>query len=300
VLEDRRRLDEAVSRALDGGGNSLGFFGKYDDHSWWHVETDLEGEHTIEKLRSLPDQGVAPLFSALGHEVRLAILRSLLHSPKNAVELVAELRLGTTGQAYHHVRELERAGYVEQREGRYHFVPRFIRVYLTALALAADVGVGSPKEANDPVERELAQAKQAAVTVIGHRNEIRGALEKQQKRAARIGSEARTALEQGHADLARQILIEKEIVDGATASLVQLLEQVEQNAAAVKESIRELDFEVRRRKSERLVHGCQTKSEECAELAEGVPHDQVAERQRAAVGEQADGEKTGLAGADSL
>jgi DNA-binding transcriptional ArsR family regulator len=152
VLESQRRLEEAMKLALAGSGDLLGFFGKYGGQSWWSIGYDLGGDVAIGDLLALPDYRVAQVLSVLGSEVRLAILRSLLQSPKNAGELVAELRLGTTGQAYHHLRELERAGYVEQREGRYRFVQRFIRLYLTALALASDTGAAAPDRTETPDE----------------------------------------------------------------------------------------------------------------------------------------------------
>jgi DNA-binding transcriptional ArsR family regulator len=147
VLASQRRIEEAMKQALAGSGDLLGFFGKYRNQSWWSIGYDLGGDEAIGKLLALPDYRVAQVLSVLGSEVRLAILRSLLHSPKNAGQLVAELQLGTTGQAYHHLRELERAGYLEQRDGRYQFVQRFIRVYLTVLALASDAGAAAPEAA---------------------------------------------------------------------------------------------------------------------------------------------------------
>ena len=93
---------------------------------------------------------MAPILSVLASEVRLAILRHLLDAPKTAAELVTALGMTTTGQAYHHLRELERGGYVKQRAGgRYHFDLKRGRVYLTALALAADAGAEEPEETLD-------------------------------------------------------------------------------------------------------------------------------------------------------
>jgi hypothetical protein len=54
--------------------------------------------------------------------------------------------MGTTGQAYHHLRELERTGTIEQRDGRYCFVKGHIPLYFTALALAADAGAEEPHD----------------------------------------------------------------------------------------------------------------------------------------------------------
>lgn len=129
----------------------IGHFGAVNiegqPHSWWSIRY----EGAVPKLLTNPDYKVAQILSVLGSEVRLAILRHLLDAPKTAAEIVAALGLATTGQAYHHLRELERAGYVKQREGgRYHFDMNRGRVYLTALALAADAGAAEPEDLPDP------------------------------------------------------------------------------------------------------------------------------------------------------
>src|SRR5439155_18461049 len=102
------------------------------------------------------------------------------------------------------------------------------------------------------MERGLARAKENAVTAIGHRNQLRGMLQDQQKRASQLEANARTALKQGNEELARQILIEKSTMDTSVAGLNAQLEQAEQSAAQVKESIRALEAQVRQRAAERL------------------------------------------------
>jgi DNA-binding transcriptional ArsR family regulator len=136
---------ETALREVADSRQVIGHFGAIEaegsHRSWWSIRYD----DAVPKLLATPDYKVAQILGVLGSEVRLAILRCLLSAPRTAAEIVSELRLGTTGQAYHHLRELERAGYVEQRAGRYHFEMRVGRVYLTALALAADAGAESPE-----------------------------------------------------------------------------------------------------------------------------------------------------------
>jgi DNA-binding transcriptional ArsR family regulator len=132
LLEPLRKALEG--RLVIGHFGSVKKEGRY--HSWWSIRSD-EG---VERLLSNADYRVAQTLSVLGSEVRLAMLRSLLEGPKTAAEMVSQLGLSTTGQAYHHLRELERAGYVTQRGGRYSMDLALGRVYLTALALAADAG----------------------------------------------------------------------------------------------------------------------------------------------------------------
>jgi DNA-binding IclR family transcriptional regulator len=47
----------------------------------------------------------------------------------------------TTGQAYHHLKELQRAGYVaEKKSDKYSIDMKFGRIYVAALALAWNAG----------------------------------------------------------------------------------------------------------------------------------------------------------------
>lgn len=101
--------------------------------SWCAAWYD-SGGGGVDKMLAMPEYRAAQVLGALGNEVRLAILRRLLYRAKSASELMEELGLRTTGQVYHHLRELETAGFVEAREGRYQIGDR--RIYLTALALA--------------------------------------------------------------------------------------------------------------------------------------------------------------------
>jgi DNA-binding HxlR family transcriptional regulator len=134
-------VDEIMKRAdLD----VVMTFGKWRDPErpdrqwdWWNGWID-SGGGGVARLLQLPDYEVARVFSVLGSEVRLSILRSLLLKPKSAAGLVADLRRGTTGQAYHHLQELIRAGFVEVRDGTYHVNGGRLRAYFTALAVAAD------------------------------------------------------------------------------------------------------------------------------------------------------------------
>lgn len=53
-------------------------------------------------------------FAALGHPVRLELLRHLLSGVHATAELAEVAALGTTGQLHHHLRQLVAAGWVRQ------------------------------------------------------------------------------------------------------------------------------------------------------------------------------------------
>jgi DNA-binding transcriptional ArsR family regulator len=129
----------AEERPIIGHFGAVKVEGKY--RSWMSVRYDS----AIPRLLTNPDYKIAQILAVLGSEVRLAILRLLLDGPKTAIEVMTELGLRTTGQAYHHLKELESAGYADLRGGRYHFNMEVGQVYLAALALAADAGAESPE-----------------------------------------------------------------------------------------------------------------------------------------------------------
>lgn len=58
--------------------------------------------------------------AALGHPVRLRLLREILRGRRTAAELTALDGVGTTGQIYHHLRQLTGAGWLHTAgRGRY-------------------------------------------------------------------------------------------------------------------------------------------------------------------------------------
>ncbi|MFD4482656.1 ArsR/SmtB family transcription factor [Streptomyces sp. NPDC058471] len=74
------------------------------------TETVFEGDWTE----------TAESFAALGHPVRLRLLREILGGLRTAADLAALDDVGTTGQIYHHLRQLTGAGWLHTTErGRY-------------------------------------------------------------------------------------------------------------------------------------------------------------------------------------
>ncbi|MFD7863465.1 ArsR/SmtB family transcription factor [Streptomyces sp. NPDC057682] len=62
----------------------------------------------------------AESFAALGHPVRLRLLREILGGRRTAAELAALDETGTTGQIYHHLRQLTGAGWLRTKgRGKY-------------------------------------------------------------------------------------------------------------------------------------------------------------------------------------
>ncbi|MFD9720821.1 ArsR/SmtB family transcription factor [Streptomyces sp. NPDC059076] len=89
-----------------------------------------------ESLWELDWNRAADSFAALGHPVRLRLLREILGGRRTAAELTELDGLGTTGQIYHHLRQLSAAGWLHTvGRGRYEVPP--VRVVPLLVALTA-------------------------------------------------------------------------------------------------------------------------------------------------------------------
>lgn len=130
--EDRYWLLSGLRRQLPAGEGGVAFGGLFESPEGqlqWQIglsQTDLLAQ---------PWESAAPVFAALGHPVRLKLLRALLDGV-GAVQALALLEgLGTSGQVYHHLRDLEAAGWVHPpRRGHYAVPPARVIPLLTLLA----------------------------------------------------------------------------------------------------------------------------------------------------------------------
>lgn len=83
----------------------------------------------------------AGLLDALGHPVRLAILHAVLHGTVTPSGLVEALDSGTSGQVYHHLKELTAMGWLAPAGRGVYEVPAARVVPLLAILVA----VGTPR-----------------------------------------------------------------------------------------------------------------------------------------------------------
>lgn len=80
--------------------------------------------HDPSALLELDWVDLAPRIAALGHPVRLRILQLVLRgAATTAAELARTEGLGTTGQVYHHLRQLSAAGWLRTGSRGVHEVP---------------------------------------------------------------------------------------------------------------------------------------------------------------------------------
>jgi len=80
-------------------------------------------EYPVPKLLGNSWADAAGALAALGHPVRLELIRRLLSGAHTTHELAEIPALGTSGQLYHHLRELQAAGLVVQRRRNDYTVP---------------------------------------------------------------------------------------------------------------------------------------------------------------------------------
>ncbi|MFE7132263.1 ArsR family transcriptional regulator [Streptomyces sp. NPDC057638] len=81
--------------------------------------------------------GAADALAALGSPVRLRLLREILGGRRTAAELTELDGLGTTGQTYHHLRQLSATGWLHTTgRGRYEVPPGRVVPLLVILTAA--------------------------------------------------------------------------------------------------------------------------------------------------------------------
>ncbi|MHB1568164.1 MAG: ArsR family transcriptional regulator [Solirubrobacteraceae bacterium] len=81
--------------------------------------------------------GAAAALAALGHPIRLRLLRRALGGAETTAELSAVEGIGTTGQLYHHLRELTTAGWLTvAARGRYEVPAARVIPLLVVIAAA--------------------------------------------------------------------------------------------------------------------------------------------------------------------
>lgn len=79
----------------------------------------------------------ADALSALGNVLRLNILQAVLHGTTRVAALVEELESGTSGQVYHHLKELTAAGWLTSPKRGEFAVPNSRLIPLLAVISAA-------------------------------------------------------------------------------------------------------------------------------------------------------------------
>lgn len=96
-------------------------------------------QHTRETAALLADDWAdgSAVLAALGNPVRLRLLREIAHGVRTVAELGRDERFGTSGQLYHHLRQLVAAGWLRSTARGQYAVPGERVVPLLAILAAA-------------------------------------------------------------------------------------------------------------------------------------------------------------------
>lgn len=145
-----RRVEELERRSIAPAGGppeaSTGPQGTTAGTVRYSGEVSLHGEVTWSvaydagAALALDDEPRTAVLAALGHPVRVRIVRGLLRGPRSTAELTEVAELASTGQLYHHLRALTHCGLVEQDgRGSYRIAAPVVVPALVLLTAAADV-----------------------------------------------------------------------------------------------------------------------------------------------------------------
>lgn len=100
---------------------------------------------------AVPLDGSVRVLAALASMPRLALYRAVLEQPATSGELMRAANLNTTGQLYHHLRELIGAGLIAQEgRDRYAVVPERLPAARTILGAALGVAQAAHLTASAP------------------------------------------------------------------------------------------------------------------------------------------------------
>jgi DNA-binding transcriptional ArsR family regulator len=109
-----------------------------------------QAEHPLPGVLAEGWEDAAAVLAALGNPVRLEIVRRILLGGETVQQLQEIPELGTSGQLYHHLRDLQSAGLVTQRRrGRYGVAPDKVIPALVIIAAAANMAA-VPAAHEDP------------------------------------------------------------------------------------------------------------------------------------------------------
>lgn len=138
-MRDRFWALEGLKERLPAGDGAVLFCGVVPTPDGWYEWQ--WGSSTGELLQGDWSQRSAGL-AALGHPVRLGLLRQVLSGSGAVAELQERAELGTSGQLYHHLRQLVNAGWLRATaRGRYAVPPDRVVPLLVVLSAA---GPGPP------------------------------------------------------------------------------------------------------------------------------------------------------------
>ncbi len=138
--------DPTPGVAAGTGAATVGYTGSGE---WNGAPLAWRMEHSWDAVRTLAGDSAARVLGALSSTMRLRVVAALLEQPHTTAELVERLEQPSSGQLFHHLRELLAAGIVHQPVRGTYALRRQDVVPLLAL-LAAAIDVGGPDGPGEP------------------------------------------------------------------------------------------------------------------------------------------------------
>lgn len=136
VAELERRDAPQRLDATPSTGGMIAYQGDVHLHGTVHWDISYSPDAIVE----LPISSMSEVLAALGHPVRLQIVRTLLRGPANAADLHAAVGVGSSGQIYHHLKTLSSTNIVEQHgRGDYRIASKRVVPLLVSMLSAADI-----------------------------------------------------------------------------------------------------------------------------------------------------------------
>jgi DNA-binding transcriptional ArsR family regulator len=136
-------VDQDILERL-AGGSGLDTI-RYGGAGRWGEDTlAWQREHDWGDVRAQADDATARVLGALGNPVRLRIVAVLLVRPATTAELTEQLDQPSTGQLFHHLKELLTAGLIHQPvRGTYSIRRQDVIPVLAPLAAGRDLAASS-------------------------------------------------------------------------------------------------------------------------------------------------------------
>lgn len=150
-LLDKLARNTGAEFTRDGVEGSLAYGGRLRAPGAGEIVWQLE--HGVPDVLDADLGAASTVLSALGHPLRLEILRRLLLGAHTLAELQEVSETGTSGQVHRHLRELRATGLVvSQRRNHYAVPPERVVPLLVIVAAALGTSLGErsdPESASD-------------------------------------------------------------------------------------------------------------------------------------------------------
>lgn len=128
-------------------GNRQGMLSYRGVAQMGHQRYQFQRQRALSVTFNAAPEPLAQLFAALASPHRIVILRTLWDGPRSSQSLQEAVGMSSTGQLYHHLKELLAAGLLIQRGGRdYDLTPGKRILICLALAIASDLMTENQKK----------------------------------------------------------------------------------------------------------------------------------------------------------